>query len=557
MTWAPNASFNDKLLVRESTPILAVEIAGHATVYTTGPVTSASWTYKKILRNVSVDPSTIDPRSGRWAFSSFTFQLVDADGLATAALATDAPTSDIPSLSGRRCKLWMGYAGLPQSSYEVIGLYSITSVEMSEYGVFDFRASDPFEKLNHALFTSFGDRWTAQLTVAAAIGETRIFVTSHDNFTPGTPIVVVEDENRWFIDTLQPSDSNAGYGLFWNGTSFDKYIELASALIIPISTRAELSECWTIQGNPVNLFMRLLLDDFTTVGTVQTNWPIESVRGNFTTGDGFGMDAADFDTTAIQGERDLFVGDVSGRLVVTARASDGYTYLRQFLTGLGFLFVRRSGLIGFRSMRVPIATGSIVSLSADNVLSVKWERKLDQAVSVMILEGDVVLDQAVTIGTFDDAEAVAAIGRREITLRVPWLFSDLNGVAVGTALAGRFLARFGKGHQVVKCRAMPWLLTVEPGDSVFLTHPAIPDTVTGSSISAAVCEVVGAAPVFSGDDKGVEVEAWRYSGRRTGFIAPDPQTDYATDDATTRSTYAYICQDDGLMSDGQSGYEWI
>lgn len=498
MTWAPNANFQAALTERQDAPVWAVEFEGHATVYTTGPVRGATWTYKPILIVDRLEAGGLDPLTSAIDLGELSFALVDRDGEALDLVSTEASSAPLATLAGATVTLWWGFRTLDQSDWEIAGRFRVTSISIAEYGRVDFAAGDPFPELKRPLFAGFGDAAATRVTALAQ----------------------------------------------------------ATAVGFKVYEDASVTRCWILEGHPVNILARLLLGDFATSGAIQTDFPLSAVNGAWTASDGFGIPSTFIDVDQIKAERDEYLSGYTGRLVVTRVEDGGASHLADFLRGFGFLFFRRSGKLAFRGYHLPIPdTISPQTVDADAAHDWEFQRAFDSVATKVIVRGNRVGSSSRTILEKTDDEALAALGTFETTIDSPWLWTDQDASRWAETIAARWLVRFARGHSVILARADQRKALIEPGDAVNVSHPEMPDTSTGAALEDAPCEVIASAPILR--DGELELELWRYAHVSAGLVAPESQPDWSAATAAQRLRYAFISDEQGRNPDGTPGDVWL
>lgn len=551
MTWSPGANYASALAERNRKDLFAVEFDGHSTVYTSGVVDSATWTYKQILRVHEIDPGGVDTLTGELLFAEAHFSLTNDGDEAWDLIATDDSSATFDSLAGVNVKLYHGFDGLAQADWEVIATLRVESIKVEQYGRVDFVAVDPFTELNGSVFSSMEEGVETSLQDWISPGDTDIDVSESEDFEVGDAICIYLDGYYEFTTITAISVDDPGLGATVTHTITIN--DAAGRYFRPYNTR--IIKCLVLEGHPVNILMRVLLNDFATSGTIQTNWPLDSALGNFGDDDGLGIDSTLVDTSSIQSERDDFLESLDGRLVVTRRNDDGRVWLQDYVRGLGNLIVQRGGNLSFIGAHLPVGAAP-ATLGVGNASDFTWERRLDEIVNTLIIEGNLVAGEKEVISEEEDADSVTAVGRRDMTISPPWLWSDKNGDTAASLIVGRYMARFSLGYQETRALAHLSLLTVEPGDLLAVTHPHLPNTgAQGESMSSATHEVLSATPIL--DSGHIEILARRYAAVRLGLITLDTQVDFASASEVEKNTYAFITQDDGTMPDGSEGYAWL
>lgn len=564
MTWDPGSEYGSRLDAAQQSVVYVAEIEGYPTVFSTGPVASATWTtVRPYLRPPRVDLGSIDPLTGTWQLGGATLVIVDVGGEARALVATERGTSPVASLRDRAVTLWLGFSGRPQSEYQAIARFAISGVSCDEYGTVTITCSEPFPALRKPLYRCFGDELSGRLHQAAAKGATQVWIESDAALweLAGRDVVIVPgtyadngtrlpDERLWF----RVSDVLFGVPDMTQDEGYAWRLTLATPLDRDLTTDAEWRKAWRMIGNPVDMVVRVLRGDYSTTGQIQTDFPLAYVSPGFSGETSLALPASWIDVSAIKAERDAYAAGWSGELIVTKSADSAGEFITTMVNGFGTFHARRSGLLSFRTHRFPTASGTPRQITPANSCSWEWSRTYDDTATTISYEGDAYDGHSVYVGGATDDEAAAVQAPSETTYQLAWLRSDRDGAAIASVLAARQLSRYSRGHQEIRLRAFPGEVRVEPGDVVELTHPAIPDTDTGASLVRCRAEVIAAA--LDPATGWVEITCWRYASGREGLLAPDGALDYASASATDRGTYAYQTDDSGQEPDGSSGYVW-
>lgn len=546
MTWAPGSSLAAEVAAQQKALLWAVEIDGASTVYTTGPVASATWTYAQLLEAIERDSGGYNPRTHALMLGELTFVLVDRDGEITDLVSTDRDGAPVASLAGRTVTLWLGARGLAQSAWESVGAFSIESVSRVGGGAYRFRCIDQFPELNDQLFKTQPEKFQTEAAEYATAPTADLYIRGKSglNYTSEYSWLVIDDGVRqWRTGDLNITSPASGG---------KPYLTFGADLTTSVGPGATVLRARGLEGHPLDVIVRCLLGDFATVGTIQTDFPLDAVYGTFTTDDGLGIDATRIDTAQIKAERDTYASGLVGLAIVAEKWERAADWVVKMLSGLGWLYVRRNGKLGFRGMHLPIITSGTVTLDEDNVLDAQWDHEFAALANVANVRGDEYDRGPREILSVEDTASIAATRRSEVDIDIAWAYSDLASAAYLRAAGYRHLARYRNGAQRIVCRGHRALLTVESGDTVLVTQGDLPDTTSGESMSAAVAEVADVSPA----EDGVSVELWRWGALRCAGFAADAAPDYVSATDAQRAQYCYITQDDGYMADGSVGYQW-
>lgn len=547
MTWSPNANLAALLASSKRDLIgFAVIFEDWSTVYTTMPITWPSYTTKKYLEMRDFEGAQIDSAKGSFTFGSCRFALIDKSDEVMGLL------QDL-DMRERIVTVYCGGKGVAQSDWEAIGVFQVTNISSNEYGRFEFSCIDPFRQFQRDLFVNLGDGASADIEPSEGpwgsewyppIGSKTIYVNSSD----GEGFAV----DDYVVIRYKTSTHYTTISAIKRGENRDKFT-ITDALTFRAKSGSTITKCARLQGNPVNILVRLLLADFATVGDIQTDFPLTVSGGALSSDppDGLGIPSTLIDSTQIQAERDGYLSDANGE-VIPLKKQSGRSYIEGFCWGLCSLIVTRSGKLGIKALRQPYSTSSTPTVTAAKSDVWQYDYSPSDFYNKVIVRGDEFDGEYSDLATVQDSDLVTAHGSREVTIESPWLRSSLTGAAQASALAGRLLPRVSIGSEKVIARGFLSLITVEQGDVVSLTHPSMPDRNSGSALSSVPGEVAQLSPQLGG--KTVELTVMLYGGGRIGAITSDAQADYPSATTEEKAAYAFICQDDGTMSGGDPGY---
>lgn len=560
MSWSTNSQVSAALAKDQQNLVFAIQIGALDYYYSTAPIPDAlppTYDVYPTLQLRSWEPGGVNPQTGELKFSSLEFAIINADEeVYSNVLASEKDSARFHSLFSKDAEvyLWIGSRDTAWGYFDYAGTFRIESVKVSSTAQGNteavFKAVDPFPEVDRPLFAFTEDKLKTTLAEFAGIGDTSLEVADRDGFEAGDHIMLRLDNRFEFHKVLSTSKSGSKY-----------YINLDDSAVLGGWFRPDASEVHRVailEGHPVNILMRILLDDFTMSGQNQTDFPLTAVKGSFDEGSGLGIGRDLLDITQIKNERDNFQSGMTARLVIPARIDNGKRYLLEYLQGLGYLYIRRDGTMGFKGLHLPVlSVGSEVAVVDEtDTGSWQWKRDASHIINIAIVEGNNFDDELrVTLATSTDEDAVTDLGRFEKAIRPPWLWSDLNGTNQAVALGGRIVGRYARGPQQFSFQSSLQKLSIEVTDLVVASHPGMPDTFTGGRLTSASLEVISSTPDIK--DRKMKIIAYRYGNARAGLIAPNGTNDYASATATEKNTYAFITDDDGEMPDGSAGYGWI
>ncbi len=131
-----------------------------------------------------------------------------------------------------------------------------------------------------------------------------------------------------------------------------------------------------------------------------------------------------------------------------------------------------------------------------------------------------------------------------------WLGSSNTGLI--TTLAGRLLVRYADTPSIIKAK-------IDAKDADFWTGGVLKlDTFNFQGFDGAN-ELKKLQVLSISDDHDKQImeitgETWAFSDNRYGFITPDTMGDYTAETAANQQAYGFICQNDGLYTNGDTGH---
>jgi len=150
-----------------------------------------------------------------------------------------------------------------------------------------------------------------------------------------------------------------------------------------------------------------------------------------------------------------------------------------------------------------------------------------------------------------DSENVNAYDEKSIrVIYADWLGSANAGLIV--TLAGRLLSRYAGTPSTAKFKVDKKDASVWTGDSIILKTFAFQD-IDGSSLTQSA-QILKVSDIHDKQQIEIEAQTWDYSILSYGFITPDTMGDYLTETDDNKAAYGFICENTGLMSNGDAGY---
>jgi hypothetical protein len=563
-TWSPpyrktTSSTNRNLFQYSESPAVSPWSVTLATVtadYADGPASAFSSDPNPLIAGAlvvnSIQGNTIYPTEGKFALGSADVEIANVGDAVSKWVGTEA--AGAPRWFMQPMTLYLGEASLPEDLYQPVWSGYVTDATIKSGGSFVVRglakqiawdrdvmtncgkddgkvkvgaiAGASTLKGNSDLSTvdGFYTGWSLKFTGGAREGEiyTVTAYTAATNQFTVTPV---------FAGTVA---SNDGFGLY-------NYVR--------------------ITGNPINIWARLMLGDFSLSGANQTDFPLTSVTGATPTG--LGMRRDDLDISQIKTQRDLWVpGYVFAIDFVKATAARKIFEEQIFRMLQGYAYQSFDGLLRVRIARPTSPLETFIEL-IDGYLEglASWSRLTDKIVTRVKVWGDlnpatgdyVLLSEKTSPDARYSEDRIATT--KLVEIKSDGLRTSSNGVAIADAVALRILARYGTGGpEEIQAKAGPRVAFYEPGERVFVTLSECPNIQNGSmGKTAESFEIVTAAMECKALRVTLKLQGFYPSGR-PGFVAGSSEaTTYAAATAENKA-FAYGSTTSGPFSDGGAAY---
>jgi hypothetical protein len=428
------------------------------------------------------------------------------------------------------------------------GLGYVLEVEHSPGGVgYEFSCGDPKRKTVEDLFTN-ADAGSTQInrTLSASAAAGSIVVDPNS-------ITNINEDDKFFLR---------------NGSGQEERIEVErvtgsnkivtkTALQYSYSPGDEIRWATTIlEGNPINMLYALLTGDF-----FNGTFPVTTKKGIPT---GLGIAAGDIDTTMFQTERDAWMPTLSLYFEIK-RQERGLSWIASEINRFfGYLVTTPAGQIGFKALGPRRPTETIFALTENDILDWQWERRYDLACNrVVVRYGyDIAFDRFVESRTVEDTTDQATVGIKERIIESKGFQATSANQRFIDAWARRHLLRYLKGPVQIRVRTHLTKRGATLGETVDLTHSAIPSMRTGTrgespttGKATGTWEIIGVEQDFRGGV--MDITMLDNNWTRPAFIAPAGQPDFGSA-SSDQKRRAYISPaGGGNFSDGSEPYKVI
>lgn len=508
----------------------------------------------------SFSGSQIYPGEGRYALGDLQCRITDTGGLMTYWLGTER--TGAPSWFLQPVTLYLGGADMTEDIYVPVWSGYVSDI--------DFDGSSYVLRGYNKLTT-----WDRPLmrNCASVDGS----VKAQSATLPTTQCDGISDlrnEDGYFVNWKLKWTSGKNEGTEHTVTAYQTFsgtvrrltLTPAAANAIAIDDGFTLYNYVVLVGNPINIWVRLLLGDFSLVGTVQTDWPLVSVSG--VTPTGLSFKAADLDGVQIQAERDLWLRDHVFALGWTEPEQAKQTFQDQIFRLLqAYPTLSADGLFRIRVARPAAPAALLFKVSDDNIDGTpEWSRDTGAVINRVKVWGDYNLASRnfqllADSPTFDARYLATALGfERLLEIKSRGLSSAqgasaITGTTIAEALIGRIAARFGTGGpETIEVEGGPILAWLEAGERVGVSFRDLPRLASGmKGKTDEVFEVVRVQVDGKTLRSRVQLAGF-YPAFRPGFIAPDTvAADYASATDADK-VYAYSCPNTGNFADGGQPY---
>jgi len=335
-----------------------------------------------------------------------------------------------------------------------------------------------------------------------------------------------------------------------------------------IMSNATSDKPTTIAGNPINVCWSILTGTFS---TTHADFPLTEVSTDTSTTSaptGLGISTSEINESQLIEQRDAWYPDALVKVTFVA-PEVAKTHLQQefFRVFQGWPVISQDGKIGLRFHVPPVPSAAAEEITEDDIIGPpSWERLYSDHLNRFVYYGnydasadsyDAILYNTETSADTADQSATGETIIYEVKSR--WLRNDLandygeTGADIAADLASRMRLRYLKTPARVVLNVGFQLTRLEEGDVVAVTHPAIPDLLTGSrGVTARLMSIVSRSVDFA---KGtIRLVLLDTGFKRYGVIAPSGTADYTSTTAKEQNTFVFVSNTSGQMSNGDPGY---
>lgn len=493
---------------------------------------------------------------GNLTLDDLSFTLTDIGGLLNRWIATELAATRIYQ---RQVTLHMGTADLAEDEFETFFSGKLEDVKLAANGgAYQFRAFSRAREWEKEIMLS--DFPSTEGSVKTGDSSSPFTV-----FTGNSDLSSEDDAYNGFILKWSKGANEGTEQTISDYTGSTRTITLTSGPSNQIDKGDEFTIYNFVElvGNPADIFVRVLVNDFALAGAIQADYPLVSVTGTPT---GLSYSLADLDETQIQTERDLWLSGTEFRMKWRDKEK-AIDWMKSQLFGvLGCrAFFAPSGLIQFQMTRPQVPPTLPFEVTDQAVIGVPdWTRDHSGIVNEVWVWGDwnPATDEyqiLVKVETSDARYTKATIGiTNRIEIKSRGLATSSNGVSLAQSIASRLLARFGMGGAEIVQADGGWELgLLQPGERVLLTHSQLPSLFSATlGKSGESFEVTRNSPRPSDGRATLQLTSW-YAPGTPMFMAPSTvSSDYDTASKEDRQ-YGYIATEGGYFSDGRPPYTVI
>ena len=357
--------------------------------------------------------------------------------------------------------------------------------------------------------------------------------------------------------------------LVGDGTTYELTISDPTRLLDgEIMTGATSDKPTTIAGNPVNVYWSILTGTFS---TTHATFPLTEVSTDTSTTSaptGLGISTSDIYEDQLVEQRDAWYPDALVK-VTFVQPESAKTHLETefFRVFQGWPVISQDGRIGLRFFVPPVPSTDAEEVGPNDIVGIpKWTRLYRDHLNSFVYYGNydasadsydsVLYDTETSEDTADQSATDETIIYQ---VKSRWLRSDLQndygetGADIAEDLAARMRLRYLKTPAQLTLHVGFHKTALEEGDVIAVTHPQVPDLLTGErGVSGKLMVIVSRTVDFA---RGlIQLVLLDTGFRRYGVIAPSSTPDYTSATDKQKGTFIYISNSSGNMSDGTPGY---
>ncbi len=443
--------------------------------------------YDGLVRNLKVNPVTLDIEKSRTAVSSYSFELVDKD-LAVTNLFQNNPGL----LLGTRVEV---YLGVSTGSFDFSDYFKLTDTKVTGLNfkkeLFVFTSKDIVNEFQAETFNA-----QDKLQNFTLAGATVLQLLTDISAFPASGEVKVGDE---LITYVSKDD-----GL--------RQITLSTATTEDNDAGGTVFNVTTLTDNPVDLILQIIISQ-------GGGGPFDVLPF------GLGIDPADIDVTAIEAIRDsFFVGETF--VFKAFDVSDTLKFLEnELLQPNNLRFIQSSASLVSLAILDQVAFGAAVeTIDPPAILpgSVRWKVDDKRVRNVIRLEYDFNPETNVyeTVDTVEDSDSITTYGRRKpLVIKSKGIKTTSGGAAIAADRLARWLTRLSTANPIIDVQTQLENALVFAGEPVRLIYD-LPSEVAGDRNFDKDLEVLKRTLNPETGRVGFTLGFTSFTGFRAGHISP-------------------------------------
>ena len=335
-----------------------------------------------------------------------------------------------------------------------------------------------------------------------------------------------------------------------------------------IMSNATSDKPTTIAGNPVNVYWSIMTGTFSTTHATFPLTEVSTDSASTSAPTGLGIDTSDINEDQLVEQRDAWYPNALVKVTFVAPETAKTHLQREFFRVFQcWPVISQDGKIGLRFYVPAIPSSSAEEITEDDIVGEPtWARLYRDHLNKYVYYGnydasadsyDAVLYDTEPTSDTDDQAATGETIIYEVKSR--WLRNDLanddgeTGADLSEDLAARMRLRYLKTPAQIAINVGFQLSRLEEGDVVAVSHPTIPDLLTGTrGVSAHLMAIVSRSVDFArGTIKLVLLDT---GFRRYGVVAPSGTKDYTLESRKNQNTFVFVSDTTGFMSNNDPGY---
>lgn len=487
--------------------------------------------YDKCVSSLLLNPTQIDIRKVTTTISTFSFRLLDKNGVISELVAGDAS-----ALIGQEVRIFLGRSGtgMAFADYFELPRTYIQKCEHSDNS-YNFSSAEQTERMNRAIYDT-----KSALGAALLVGTTEW--TMRDDITdfPSSGFLKVDDE---FVSYSGKDMGNNRFTGVIRGELGSTPAEHA------LNTDVVLVE--TVTGNPLDIILKILISG--------------GGGGAYDTlDDGLGISNTLIDIAGIEALRDELFPDHEYELTLYGVESAlkkledellmpnnlRFTNSADSKLSLAILdkarFVEEDDVIDEDTI-TKFPKWAIDGNKVTNVIEVNWDFN----------EGTAQFNER---STFEDATSISTYGRQPtLSFSFKGIKADLDGEALVTDFGSKLLARLSVPTPEVQLTTQIDKSLQNIGDKAFVESSKIP-AANGTLEFASLLEIVSRAINLTNGDVQFKLAFTSFTNIRSAFIAPSDLITSKTSQkilgvASGRAAYYLVGWKMRLWNEGTQSYE--